>query len=148
MRNLLLILTLMYVKANAQTGEEQVKQAVSNLFTGMRNADTNLLRSVFAPGASLQTVSKNKEGQTVVRSENIDEFISFTAKPHQEVYDERISFDVVRIDGDLATVWTPYQFYVGTKFSHCGVNSFQLVRLKGVWQIQYIIDTRRKDNCN
>jgi hypothetical protein len=147
MRFLLLILTLLHVKANAQTEEERVKQSVSALFTGMRMADTSLLRSVFAPGAILQTVTKNKEQQTVVRSENINEFIAVITKPHPEIYDERIRFELIRIDGDLATVWTPYRFYVGSKFSHCGVNSFQMVRINGAWKIQYLIDTRRKDPC-
>ncbi|MFT2543406.1 hypothetical protein ACMWP9_36050, partial [Escherichia coli] len=61
--------------------------------------------------------------------------------------DERIVFDVVKIDADLAIVWTPYQFYRNGTFSHCGVNSFQLVRLNGRWKIQYLIDTRRKTGC-
>jgi hypothetical protein len=63
------------------------------------------------------------------------------------VYDERISFDLVKIDGELASVWTPYKFYAGEKFSHCGVDSYQLVKLNGEWKIQYLIDTRRKQGC-
>jgi len=54
---------------------------------------------------------------------------------------------VVKIDGPLAIVWTPYKFYFNGKFSHCGVNSFQLVRFNGVWKIQYLIDTRRRAGC-
>ena len=46
------------------------------------------------------------------------------------------------------TYRTPYKFYVGEKFSHCGVNSFQLVKIRGEWKIQYIIDTRRRQNCD
>ena len=115
---------------------------------GMQKADSNLIRSAFLQGAIMQTVSKNKEGKPIVRSENLNDFIAAICKPHPEIYDERITFETIRIDVDLAMVWTPYKFYVGEKFSHCGVNSFQLVRLNGEWKIQYIIDTRRKDNCN
>jgi hypothetical protein len=78
----------------------------------------------------------------------MDAFITAVTKPHKEIYDERITFDVVKTDGVLATAWTPYKFYVGEKFSHCGVNSFQLVKLDGNWKIQFIIDTRRKQPCN
>ncbi|HUH33176.1 MAG TPA: hypothetical protein VLZ28_04430, partial [Daejeonella sp.] len=60
----------------------------------------------------------------------------------------RITFDQVLIDDNLASVWTSYQFYIGDKFSHCGVNSFQLVKGKEGWKIVYLIDTRRKENCN
>ena len=40
-----------------------------------------------------------------------------------------------------------YFRYVDEKFSHCGVNSFQLVKGDRGWQIVYLIDTRRKDDC-
>ncbi|HNA01067.1 MAG TPA: hypothetical protein PLN49_09415, partial [Ferruginibacter sp.] len=65
----------------------------------------------------------------------------------KDAADERITFDVVRVDGALAIAWTPYKFYFNGKFSHCGVNSFQLVRFNGEWKIQYLIDTRRKAGC-
>jgi hypothetical protein len=63
------------------------------------------------------------------------------------VADERITFETIKIDGPLAVAWTPYKFYYEGKFSHCGVNSFQLVRLNGAWKIQYLIDTRRRTGC-
>jgi hypothetical protein len=44
-------------------------------------------------------------------------------------------------------VWTPYRFIFNGKFSHCGVNSFTLVKLNGEWKINYVIDTRRKEKC-
>ena len=69
------------------------------------------------------------------------------AKTVKNSLEERITFSSIHIDGNLASVWTPYQFYFQGKFSHCGVNSFQMVKENGEWKIQYIIDTRRKDNC-
>ena len=147
MKYLLFFLTLITIKSYAQTDEEKVKAPIIAMFDGMRTSDTTLMRTAFAPGAILQTIAKNKEGQLSVRSENINDFVAFIGKPHTEIYDERITFDVVKIDADLAIAWTPYQFYVSDKFSHCGVNSFQLVRLNGAWKIQYIIDTRRKEGC-
>lgn len=44
-------------------------------------------------------------------------------------------------------VWAPYQFYYKGKFSHCGADSFQLVRINGKWKIQYLVDTRRSQGC-
>jgi hypothetical protein len=62
--------------------------------------------------------------------------------------DERISFETVKIDGPLAIVWAPYNFFFNGQFSHCGMDSFQLVRFGKEWKIQYIIDTRRRTGCN
>lgn len=146
-RLLCLTLTIINLKTYAQSGVDEVKVPIQALFDGMRRSDTTLMQSAFAPTAILQTITKTKDGLTAVRTEELKKFISSVGKPHPEVYDERITFDLIKIDGDLATAWTPYHFYVGEKFSHCGVNSFQLVRLNGVWKIQYIIDTRRREGC-
>jgi hypothetical protein len=50
-------------------------------------------------------------------------------------------------DDGIASVWTPYAFYFEGKFSHCGVNSFQLMNVQGKWKITMITDTRRKTDC-
>lgn len=127
--------------------EAAVKKTIKDLFTGMRQSDGEMVRSVFTEGAILQTIVKTKEGKTVIRTENVDSFAALVSRPYKEIYDERITFETLRIDADLAMVWTPYHFYIGKNFSHCGVNSFQLVKTNGFWKIQYLIDTRRKENC-
>jgi hypothetical protein len=147
MRCIFFALILVSMNASAQSTEDQIKKTINNLFEGMRTSDTALLRSAFSSTAVLQTVLKNREGKVVVRNEQVDKFIESVGKPHEQIYDERITFDLIRIDDDLAIAWTPYKFYIGDKFSHCGVNSFQLVRLNEGWKIQYLIDTRRKEGC-
>lgn len=128
--------------------EEGIKKAINALFDGMRKSDSTLMRTAFNPQAILQTIVKTKAGTTEVRSTDLNLFIKSIAKPHAEIYDERIVFTKILIDDALASVWTDYQFYIGDKFSHCGVNSFQLVKVNNDWKIVYLIDTRRKENCN
>ncbi|HNJ29817.1 MAG TPA: hypothetical protein PLQ40_12740, partial [Ferruginibacter sp.] len=82
-----------------------------------------------------------------VKTDAVADFANSISKLPKDAADERITFDVVRVDGALAIAWTPYKFYFNGKFSHCGVNSFQLVRFNGEWKIQYLIDTRRKAGC-
>jgi hypothetical protein len=144
---LILLTTLAISAAQAQSAEDSVKAAVNTLFTAMRNADPALLRSVFADSAVLQTISKDKEGKTIVVNEKIDEFAEFVKGVKKDSADERISFETIRTDGPLAIVWTPYNFYYNGRFSHCGVNSFQLVRINNEWKIQYLIDTRQRVGC-
>lgn len=146
----ILILSCLSAKLFAQhlAEEEAIKKTINNLFTGMRNADSSMVRSAFNQGAILQTIGKTKDGQGVVRSSDLNAFIASIAKPHPEIYDERIVFTKILIDDQLASVWTDYQFYIGDKFSHCGVNSFQLVKVNDSWKIVYLIDTRRKEKCN
>jgi hypothetical protein len=149
MKKILNLLTIAFfsVSVNAQSAEDSVKATVNNLFTAMKNADTILLKSTFADAAILQTITRNKEGETIVRTEEVKGFIDFVGKQPKGDADERITFGSIKIDGTLASVWTPYNFYAGGKFSHCGANSFQLVKIKGEWKIQYLIDTRRRQGC-
>ncbi|MBO9673609.1 MAG: nuclear transport factor 2 family protein [Sphingobacteriaceae bacterium] len=142
-----LFLVCFITKGFAQSDEENaIKKTITNLFTGMKDGDSTLVHSAFADGAILQTIV-NKEGKVSVRNESVNNFIKFIGTPHQDKYDERIVFNKILIDGPLASVWTDYKFYLGDKFSHCGVNSFQLVKGDKGWQIVYIIDTRRKEGC-
>ena len=136
-----------YTYAQSQSTEDSVKSAVNLLFEGMKNADPSLLKKAFSDSAILQTIGRNKEGKIMIRNESIDAFAQAIGKSPKGALDERIQFETIKIDGPLAIVWTPYKFYYEGKFSHCGVNSFQLVRINGEWRIQYLIDTRRKDGC-
>jgi hypothetical protein len=136
------------IRVSAQTAEDSVKNTINTLFTAMRRADASLFKNVFSDSAVLQTISRNKEGKTLIRTESVSEFASFVGQLKKDSADERIDFETIKIDGPLAIAWTPYHFYFNGKFSHCGVNSFQLVRFEGVWRIQYLIDTRRKTGCN
>jgi hypothetical protein len=142
------LLLLGGLSVNAQTEDEKVKEPIKALFDGMRKADTALIRSAFSPNAILQTIVKNKEGQVSVKSEELSAFISSIATAKAGALDERIKYDGIKVDADLAIAWTPYQFYYNSAFSHCGVNSFQLIRLNGQWKIQYLIDTRRRQGCD
>jgi hypothetical protein len=150
MKSIYIVLTFLFFVSYCQAQNHEVlaiKQTINNLFDGMRKSDTSLIRSAFAENAIMQSVNKNHEGKISIQSELLDSFIYFIAKPHSLIYDERITFDLIKVDRELAIAWTPYKFYLGDKFSHCGVDSYQMVKIRGVWKIQYLIDTRRKENC-
>ena len=149
MKCILTALTVLLVTGNlsAQSAEDSVKTVVNNLFVAMKNGDASLFKTVFSDSAILQTISRSKEGKTLVRTESVDEFASFVSQLKKDSADERIRFETIKIDGPLAIVWTPYNFYYNGKFSHCGVNSFQLIRFDDEWKIQYLVDTRRRTGC-
>jgi len=149
MRSFFILLTTVFIgqMAFAQQAEDSVKTVINTMFAAMRNGDVASFKSVFADKVIMQTISRNKEGKTIVRDEDINEFAEVVGKMKKDSADERISFETIKIDGPLAIVWTPYNFYLNGAFSHCGVNSFQLVKLDGAWKIQYLIDTRRRAGC-
>ena len=147
MRYFLILLTLVSFNANAQS-KDSVIAVINKMFFGMKTVDTVMLKDCFSDSVIFQTIANDKDGKVHVRNENVANFISFVGKEQKGKLDEQITFTSINIDGDLASVFTPYKFYYGGKFSHCGANSFQLVRLNGMWKINYLIDTRRKIGCN
>jgi hypothetical protein len=149
MKYFLIPLTISFtgLTAGAQTAEDSVKAVINTMFTAMKKADVALLKSTFSDSIIFQTIGRDWEGKTVVRNESPQAFAEQVSRAKPDSLDERIIFETVKIDGSLAFAWTPYNFYYNGNFSHCGVNSFQLVRYNGVWKIQYIIDTRRRLGC-
>ena len=150
MKRLLMLLfatILLTQYLDAQTTEDSVKGVVKQLFDGMKNSDAKMIENAFADSAILQSIGTNKEGKIEIENERIDEFAKFISGLKKGAADEQIVFESIKIDGQLAMVWAPYKFYFDGKFSHCGVDSFQLVFINGQWKIQYLIDTRRKEPC-
>lgn len=134
--------------AFSQTEEEQVEAVIKSLFDGMRSKNADQVAAAFSKDAMMQTVIAKPEGSEVGSNAVADFVTRISTTPADRQLDERILEYQIKIDGTLASAWTPYHFYVDDKFSHCGVNSFQLVKMADGWKIVYIIDTRRKEPCD
>jgi len=145
--SLLFLLSLFATTAFCQTDEADIKKTINTMFDGMRKADTAMLASTFAKDMVLQSIGAKKDGSPVLETDKAIDFLASVAKPHKDIYDERITINDIRIDGPLAMVWAPYKFYIGQTFSHCGVDVFQLMKTDKGWKIIYIVDTRRRDKC-
>ncbi len=127
----------------------KVKAAVDTFFEGFHKGDTTLMKSVMIDKIFLQTTFINKEGINTLVTEKPSELINAIAnRTSDQKWDERLLDYNIQIDGTMANVWTPYEFWFNDQFSHCGVNSFQLFNDNGNWKIIYIIDTRRRDGCD
>lgn len=133
----------------AQTPEADkaaVLAVVKRLFDGMRAGDSAVVRSVFHPQAVL-TTALIRQGNAVLETEPIEGFVKAVGTPHTEVWDERTRNEQVLLDGTLASVWLEYSFFAGTRFSHCGVDAFQLAKDGAEWKIVALADTRRRTGC-
>jgi hypothetical protein len=134
--------------ARAQSGQDSVRAAVNLLFTAMKDADSAQLKAAFDDSAVLQTIVVDKDGKTTARSYPVAEFAQAISKLPKGAADEQIHIESLKMDGPLAMVWAPYHFYYNGTLLHCGVDSFQLIRVSGVWKILYIVDTRKKGECD
>ena len=132
----------------SQEKEQEVKNTIDTFFHGLHTGDTVLIKQVIHPEITMQTTFFNNEGFPVLRTSSSDRFLkSIGSKKPEDIWFEKLLDYKIHIDDNLASVWTPYEFYLNENFSHCGVNSFQLVKLNDGWVITYLIDTRRREAC-
>jgi len=149
LKYLFVVVCILSVSAvRAQSGQDSVRAAVNLLFTAMKNADSTQLMSAFDDSAVLQTIVVDSSGKTMARSYPVAEFAQAIGRLPKGAADEQVHIETLKMDGPLAMVWAPYHFYYNGTLLHCGVDSFQLIRVKGVWKILYIVDTRKKGICD
>jgi Putative lumazine-binding len=132
----------------AQTDEEQIKASINQVFDGMRKNDTILVREVLHASCFLKSIGKSKTGEVKLQEDPISGWLKqIGTKRKNTVLDERLTYFDIKIDGEMAIAWTPYEFYVNDKFYHCGVDVFTMMKTDKGWKIVGIVDTRRKENC-
>ncbi|CAM4264648.1 nuclear transport factor 2 family protein [Flavobacterium terrigena] len=123
---------------------KQIKQSISVFFDGLQTADTLKIQTVCHKEMKLQSIMEKNAIGTLSFETNEEFYKSIATLPKNLKIEERLLSYKIQIDGSMAQVWTPYEFYVNDKLSHIGTNSFTLLLENNVWKIVHIIDTRRK----
>jgi uncharacterized protein (TIGR02246 family) len=127
--------------------ESAVMEVVNRLFEGMRARNGEMVASVFDPQARMVTTGSEPDGSPRIQIQGVEGFVAAVAQGGVS-WNEPLFATEVRVDGNLAHVWTFYRFYAGERFSHCGYNSIELVRTADGWRIISVADTRRTDRCD
>ena len=65
----------------------------------------------------------------------------------EEPVHERMWNPTVLVRGPYAVVWAPYDFHVDGAFSHCGVDTFTLVRTPDGWRVAHLSYTIEEEGC-
>ncbi len=134
---------------NLDNDTKAVEQVITDLFDGMREGDSTKVGALFGKEVQMYTSFTNKEGELILKKGELAPFLKAIGSPHDKIWDEKIWNTKVNVDKGIAQVWTDYAFYVGTDFSHCGVDAFHLGKdASGNWKIMHLMDTRRKDACD
>tara|TARA_B100000886_G_C20247738_1_gene417356 strand:+ start:107 stop:607 length:501 start_codon:yes stop_codon:yes gene_type:complete len=68
-------------------------------------------------------------------------------KTSKNKYFEKYWDPIITTDGNIASVWAPYEFYLDDVFSHCGTNLFFLVKENKKWKILQYGYTIDKIHC-
>ncbi|MDE0357267.1 MAG: nuclear transport factor 2 family protein [Gammaproteobacteria bacterium] len=114
---------------------------VQSLFDALGERDTELLTAILHPDILMRSVERSAGGERSASTSTLEGMVARLEADGPRMT-ERMWDPEVRISGDLATVWTPYDFYVGEDLSHCGADAFILMRDGDDWQITSLSWTR------
>ena len=145
---LVFILAISNPIISQSTKEDEVKKIVEDFFEAFHRQDSITMQRFVADDVLLQTTGKNKAGETIFRTTPIEKlYESIVSIPDSVAFEEKLTSWNIQVDRTMANVWVGYEFWLNVSFSHCGINSFQLVNFNGTWKIIYLIDTRGKTSC-
>src|SRR5689334_15118456 len=113
---------------------DAVMKTVQAFFDTMTASDVEGARKVLQPQGRFHAMSM-KDGKPDVRAFSNEEYFAILQENSKQKRQERIWNPEVRIHGLIATVTAPYDFWIDGKFSHCGVDAFDLIKTEEGWKI-------------
>ncbi len=120
--------------------------AATSLLEAISTRDAARARPLMLPGAQLVSVSDPAMATAAPRVQTDSAFLASLAAPGPR-YLERMWEPVLFLQGPMATIHAPYDFHVDGAFSHCGVDTFTLVKSQGVWRVSHIAYTVQRTGC-
>ena len=111
-------------------------EVIDKLFVAMQKKDVQLLREVLVADAQFVAVinPRDGKGEPMTRTNTVEGFTKAITGTSVEIIERMPNKDVV-ISDNLALVSGRYTLHIGEKFSHCGTNTFNLLRVKDTWKI-------------
>lgn len=114
--------------------QRDVLAAVERMFEAMRQRDFETYSDVHVPEAMTIRVRTDGSEHDRIRFRSNAKHIELF-RDGADRFDERIWNAVVHVHGPIAVVWAPYDFHINGKFSHCGFDLFEMLKVDGKWRL-------------
>ena len=120
--------------------------AAQALLQAISTRDTALARRVLVPGATLAAIADPASPTAVPRIQSDTAFLNgLMTRPNRLL--ERMWAPTAYVNGTIALVYAPYDFYIDGTFSHCGVDTFTLELAPQGWRVSHIAYTVQRTGC-
>ncbi len=144
------LLTACQPAHDAQSVSEAEREAIlapiEALFTAMAARDAAAGAALIHNRGMGIAITADGPDTGAIRALPLSELVASFATAGPPVL-ERIWDAEIRIDGPLATVWAPYDFWLDGDLHHCGTDAFQLMREGDGWRVVNVAWTRRDEGC-
>ena len=133
------LITIRFVVAPASTRaqgtaeRDAVLKIVQAFFDTMSARDVDGARRILMPQGRFHAM-RMRDGKPDPRAFSNEEYFA-DLQAGKQAMRERMWSPEVRVHGLIATVWTPYDFWIDGKFSHCGIDAFDLIKTEEGWKL-------------
>ncbi len=140
------------IPSKGQSEVKKIEETVNQFFEGLNQKNTDQMASLVEDTSTLLLKSVIFSKKTNSFQEVSLPFLTFLegikkARLKEKDWEEKLWSMDISIDDGLATVWTPYSFFVHNELSHCGTNHIMLMKQESSWKIIGLTDTRRRKQC-
>jgi len=153
-KNLLCLVLLSFLHATNASAEDSEREAVLALmdqaFEAVGSGDPDDLRAIqLAEGTSLSFRSRadGEPGELEMRIATNEALVASGTDDDHEYVERWSGKPKVMIRGPIAVVWGEYEFWIDGEFSHCGIDSVDLVKVDADWKIANWMWTVEKNHC-
>jgi hypothetical protein len=144
----LLLATAMPAAAHhaGEADSAAVLATVDQLFGALASKDRAVLLGAVVPEGRATSAGTDEAGRPQINSSDWITFADRLALSTEQLR-ERLIDPHVHVEGDIAMIWSRYEFERDGAFSHCGIDHFDLVRIDGRWRVLNLTWTRQTDGC-
>lgn len=135
------LLLVPFCLAQTTAAEAEIIAPIERLFQAMAKHDAGAAREVIIPEGRVLALRA-----TGITSSSLEEFAAKLATTKQ-AYLERMWNPRILVEGGIANVWAPYDFHLDGKFTHCGIDNFQMVKTAQGWKVAGVSYTVQTGGC-
>jgi hypothetical protein len=121
------------VPAQGVSDRDAVLKTMQVFFDTMTARDVEGARKILVPQSRFHAMNTAKP-ESEPRALSTEEYLAQLQQSKQTMR-ERIWNPDIRVHGPIATMWAPYDFWIDGKYSHCGVDAFDLIKTPEGWKI-------------
>jgi len=125
----------------AQTDQEAVLAVAQKVFDGINTKNADLIEANMMPEGVLFSTMNGS-----ARFTSVSDFASQVVG-EDAVYHERMFETTVHVQDGVALIWADYDFHINGAFSHCGVDTFSMVKTPEGWKVASLTYTVQQEGC-
>jgi hypothetical protein len=139
------VFALTIAVADEADDRNAVMEVINAFFTGMTAKDVESMQEIMTEDGILYGYRETDDGVAVFNPTHKAYLEGLAGRENIPV--ERIWDVEITLHDRIAVVWTPYDFYSDGVFSHCGMNSFSLLKTGDGWKITGVVFSVQTEEC-